>query len=400
MDKPMLVILLLLKIFMVATRQTTVCSSLENFSQLEQDAYLLDAQFRNTSTGSLLKCVEECQMYRRCASFNFDTVSGLCIMNEKTKNESLATDLINIKDYVFSDINVWLSKRPRACAEHNCSKNQVCEELNGTQSECVTMFCGKPPAVSKGEMIGENPDFWNINESVSYNCSPGFEPLGERLCQSDGSWSAFTCQRVVTCADLKACNNDYIDGEYWFRAKLANYPYVKVYCSGMATTSPESYITLFGENYSYFLDTDNEACSTTWSGTFEGNTTFSKVKFNPWNFSFLHGGFRFAMTSGLFGNFGRTVDCRDSLSCAAKEAGSFRIDTTRTGLKVVDYLKWTDETTVTRSSNGNVITGSCRARCLYCKPTGSGFGAGAFSLEYDTSFVPDNTTAIFPVCKQ
>ncbi|XP_046585489.1 uncharacterized protein LOC124292449 [Haliotis rubra] len=400
LGKSMLVILILLNIFLVSAKQTTVCSSLANFSQLEQDAYLLGSQFQNTTTGSVLKCVKECQMYGRCLSFNFDLNTGLCILNEKTKMESFTTNLVNVKDYVFSNISGWPPMSLGGCANHNCTKTEVCKELNGNESECLTVCCGEPPAVHKGEIIGEIPDFWNINQSVPYNCSYGFEPLGERVCQPDGSWSAFTCQRVATCADVKACNSDYSDGEYWMRIRNVNYQYVKVYCTGMETASPVSYITLFGDNYSYFLDTDIDECSPYWKGTHAGNTTFSKVKLNVWNFRFLHGGDAFAETSGRFTYFGRGADCRDSQSCVAKEAGSFRIDTTGTGVKVVDYLAWTSGTTVTRSSNGNVIFGSCRGGCSVCKPTGSGFDNGAISLEYDTNFVPDYTTATFPVCKQ
>ncbi|XP_067687074.1 uncharacterized protein [Haliotis asinina] len=398
--KSTLVLNMLLNILLVSSRQTKLCSSLEKLSQLERDAYLLGSQFQNTTTGSVLRCVKECQIYGRCLSFNFDLTTGLCILNERTKMESSATDLVNLMDYVFSDISGWPPMSLGGCATHNCSKTEVCRELNGSQSECVTVYCGEPPAVHKGEVIGENPDFWNINASVPYNCSYGFAPLGDRVCQADGSWSAFTCQRIVTCADLKACNSNYSDGEYWLRIRNVNYQYVKVYCTGMETGSPFSYITLFGENYSYFLDTDIDKCSPFWKGKRAGNTTFSKVKFNVWDFTFLHGGEAFAATNGLFSYFGRGADCRDSTSCVATEAGSFRIDTTGTGVKVVDYLTWTNGATVTRSSNGNVIFGSCRGACAVCKPTGAGFENGAISLEYDTNFVPDYTTGTFPVCKQ
>lgn len=150
----MYLVSLLMLVIRISSGINTMCSDVDLFPHLEEDSRLLNVHFFNVTTGSLLTCVRECQFRQRCASFNFDVNSGLCILNERSRNETHESNFINLQGFVFSDIMFWPETVSGACADHNCSNTHVCSPVSEADFECVLVHCINPPLEEHGVMVG------------------------------------------------------------------------------------------------------------------------------------------------------------------------------------------------------------------------------------------------------
>lgn len=232
---------------------------------------------------------------------------------------------------------------------------------------------------------------------MSNECDLGYSPAGSLICQADGSWSDYHCLRMANCKDVLACNPSFVNGEYWVRPEVLNYQLLRVYCHKMDAV-PKDCISLDGENYSYFLDSDVNDCNAPWVGQHQGMTVFDKMVIDINNMAFMTTTYNFATTNGTLAPFGQAADCRFNTQCTSNQAGSFRIDMTGTGLKIASSVTWNIGTLIRKQNNGSIVLGDCFGGCGVCHDLAPGFVYDMLQLEYDMEFVPELASAIVPVC--
>ena len=86
---------------------------------------------------------------------------------------------------------------------------------------------------------------------------------------------------VRSCSEVKACNSQYSDGEYWIYPAPYGTIKVKIYCHGIDSGSPTEYVTLPVTNIAYFPPVSNRECGVEVTGGCSkggGETNYTKIR--------------------------------------------------------------------------------------------------------------------------
>ena len=88
---------------------------------------------------------------------------------------------------------------------------------------------------------------------------------------------------VRSCSELKTCNSQYSDGEYWLNPAPFGTTRVKIYCHNMNSGSPVEYVTLNVINRGYYPRKSSQECNgeiTPGCATGAGETMYNKIRVN------------------------------------------------------------------------------------------------------------------------
>ena len=88
---------------------------------------------------------------------------------------------------------------------------------------------------------------------------------------------------VRSCSELKTCNSQYSDGEYWLNRAPFGTTRVKIYCHNMNSGSPVEYVTLNVINRGYYPRKSSQECNgevTPGCATGAGETMYNKIRVN------------------------------------------------------------------------------------------------------------------------
>lgn len=344
-----------------------MCSAGVNFDSLRQKLWLNVSAFDQFPSSSLLVCVKECLLLNQCQSFNFNLSNGMCQLNAEAGAVGTTEGFIRTSNTVFSNIADWPQRLAGVCGGHSCSANSVCTDVNGTAT-CVVSSCVGDSDFGKNTLIPIGTEL---------TCGTMYFKTGDSVCTEGGTWVGNgTCVRLhSSCSSIASCNSTAEDGEYWLYSYHLQTS-IRVYCANMNSGYPHEYITLNGPNYSnytnFIIDADcslgNADC---------GVTTFAKVELdmsNP-NIRVMPNAFGNTYATASIGcpilEYGNAASCSEVPGCNPHAVGSFRIDTTGTGLLIDPEVRWASpqgDVKVTRSDDGRVVEGICHAACSVCFP--------------------------------
>ncbi|XP_071103329.1 A disintegrin and metalloproteinase with thrombospondin motifs 9-like [Haliotis cracherodii] len=375
-------VIFIIRLLMVTARET--CTDLSNLKQsLQENARLKVKTFLTLNNSGLLQCVKECKLRSRCQSFNFNLDAHQCELLDTTSSETFDSNLLTTAQYVYSDIKSWSGHIAGKCEGHSCPSTTVCRE-NGSNHTCL---CSDPPAVQNASLAltAQSQIMWEIGEEVKYVCDTPFSPRGRRVCQSDGSWTDFSCVLVRDCSQMKTCNNAYSDGEYWIVLEKYNNTRVKIYCHDMSSDTPGHFVTFQEDNYSVM--------PTGCTDFYCGRTNFSKMKIDLDNLE-IELDHTFADWSCKPGPYGRIMGCNSN---ADSDCGTMQVNLVGTSFKVSSQTTLIGNADIVYSSNHSVMHGKCNGQCEACfsshKGTTAKFG---FSLREQN--IPDEDSASVPAC--
>ncbi|XP_041367316.1 A disintegrin and metalloproteinase with thrombospondin motifs 9-like [Gigantopelta aegis] len=155
-----------------------------------------------------------------------------------------------------------------------------------------------------------------------------------------------------SCSEVKACNSQYADGEYWIYPAPYGTTKVKIYCHGMGSGSPTEYVTLVEKNKGFYPAYSSNDCMTQRALGYDedsvcsgegGVTTYHKirVKIQTMEVDRMDNSFveqELAVTVP----YGEAADCYTRHYFGNRNVygpeGYFHIDTTGTGLIVDQTL--------------------------------------------------------------
>ncbi|XP_041346713.1 complement factor H-related protein 3-like, partial [Gigantopelta aegis] len=261
------------------------------------------------------------------------------------------------------------------------------ENSTWTNIVCKRSDCPSPPViVNSNEQFVRSTASTVYGATLQYGCKSGFvaeNGVTTVTCGEGGLWTSMVCKPLRSCSEVKACNSQYGDGEYWIYPAPYGTTKVKIYCRDMNSSSPTEFVTLNVENVGYSPRLANPHCQTeayhncTQGG---GKTHYSKIRVRIQTMQVNRRDKTFAKT--YFGNplnYGQAADCYTShlngtrATCGPK--GTFNIDTTGTGLVVDKMLTfpvtgWRPWGQVVRNADGTTIDLLCGGRRGRCAPSG------------------------------
>ncbi|XP_041366708.1 uncharacterized protein LOC121381457 [Gigantopelta aegis] len=218
----------------------------------------------------------------------------------------------------------------------------ICQE-NGTWTHivCKRPDCPSPPPVFADSDQQFNPSTVSTayGETLQYACKAGFvseNNVTTSTCGVDATWTSIACKQIRSCSEVKACNSQYGDGEYWISPPLYRHAKVKIYCHGINSSTPTEYVTLNVVNTAYYPTNANPDCKTKISSYHK--TDYSKIRVYIQSMEVNRTDRTFAKTvSDTPQDYGEAADCC-IMHCTGRAKcgpeGTFSIDTTGTGLIV------------------------------------------------------------------
>ncbi|ESO93729.1 hypothetical protein LOTGIDRAFT_153187 [Lottia gigantea] len=351
--------------------EPNVMKSVRNGEKLE--GYLIEA-----TTTSLMNCGKECVYQTNCLSFNYNTQTGRCELNRNVNSSS--SPLISSPGFLYSDKSNWINVVTDPCRDVTCLDNEKCVVKNDT-GVCIKYDCYIP-----SEMLysGEPLYSGTVTEyDAVYSCSgPGVVREDVTLtCEQNGHWVGGQCRKISSCLQIKQCEKNYTDGEFWlYPLKYNNTERVKIYCDGLNTTTPKEYVSLPKGNvvvYSkYIIDNTNIALcklkdsdSSAW-----GQSEYFKVRVMPDTMIIDQTDKEFAkLIDGVHQNYGMASDCSLLIpSCGRAVTGYMMINTTNTGLIIDESLDWvtfgwTPHKLYYNRSSSYILEAKCGGYCGGCK---------------------------------
>ncbi|ESO93727.1 hypothetical protein LOTGIDRAFT_153184 [Lottia gigantea] len=386
--------ILVIQNIIVSTQYTCLdVSMLRNVALYQQLNGLIIQKIR---TSSLMNCGKECLYQTNCLSLNFNIKTGWCDLNRNVSGVSFP--LVSNADVLYTEKSEFQMILLDACKSHSCPNNYKCLLDSGT-ALCVIFDCGIPPSVVFGN--DKRYEETVLGSTAKYSCSgPGVVREDVTLiCEQNGHWIGGQCRKISSCLQIKQCEKNYTDGEFWlYPLQYNNTERVKIYCDGLNTTAPTEYVTLIHENRitspSYKLTRE---CSYN-KNTHEsfGEAIFRKIRVNS-NLEIDGNDVKFMEL--LLGNnqkYGTTFDCMGK-DCPDIPHGTLNIDTRDTGLMVKPDTNWITygympgTFYINRISN-NVIDIKCGGNCGGCTPKSS------LVLELDKTTILDISLATEVSC--
>ncbi|XP_071112154.1 A disintegrin and metalloproteinase with thrombospondin motifs 9-like [Haliotis cracherodii] len=301
-----------------------MCSKVDDLSQLRQNQRLPGKELFSTMTDGVMLCARLCLGVTLCGSFNFNTRTGACELNDVTLGTE-GTEVVHATNYVFSEVNFWPKRLAGLCMNHTCLESQYCQPKNDTD----------------------------------YSCKP---------------WVA------ISCSDVQQCQPNSPNGEYWLH--LGSHPFNKtrIYCHDMSTENPQEYVTLLHENDGFYPAKQSPGCTNEYRWPNRGGSVwFQKIRLDVKNMAVVRKDYTFANWTNAAMQYGRAADCYTThgnglARCGTK--GRFTIDLRGTGLAVVPEQTWRKYgylsiiQSITRNQEGTVIELKCGGYCGHCDPAG------------------------------
>ncbi|XP_046564720.1 complement receptor type 1-like [Haliotis rubra] len=173
------------------------CTDIAKIPELTLDTKLLSSTFRVFKNVGLMVCAKECVSRLRCKSFNFDLNKSECELNELSASGSLPSSIVNVQNNVYVDIDQWSRGVAGACQGRSCPNNSVCRVLDNGTSIC-NVECSDPPSLTNGVFTTTISN--DVDSVIDFTCSLGYEKMGSAVCQSDGSWSSYSCVQGLDCS--------------------------------------------------------------------------------------------------------------------------------------------------------------------------------------------------------
>ncbi|XP_029473156.1 A disintegrin and metalloproteinase with thrombospondin motifs 20 [Rhinatrema bivittatum] len=260
------------------------------------------------------------------------------------------------------------------CAERGCL--QAATWKVGKWSSKCSATCGVGIVERRVECMTET----NVPSDL---CLSRLKPEATKTCQAED------CKTFASCKEIHARKAIRKDGEYLLKIRGR---VLKVYCSGMQSSSPKEYITLakgetenFSEVFGYRLQNPYE-CPFNGSRKLDcvcrndylaaGYTVFSKIRLDIITMQIKSTDLLFAHTAfGKAVPFATAGDCYSAAKCPQ---GQFSINLVGTGLRISSAAKWIAHgnyatVNIHRSQDGTKIYGRCGGYCGKCVPhTGIG----------------------------
>ncbi|XP_071111464.1 uncharacterized protein [Haliotis cracherodii] len=177
----------LFTVVLLLTRVGLSCYTCFNASSVVAvDAHSERYVFRKVRSQSLYSCASACLMSSVCMSFNFETKTRICELNNNSSDQVAVTTQ---PGFLFSDINHWPKSLAGACSEKPCPMSRCYLDRLGRAS-CETEFqgCAAPPAVANAEMHYDGVYEGAVAE---YTCRDNFmmcTARHSRVCQLTGNW--------------------------------------------------------------------------------------------------------------------------------------------------------------------------------------------------------------------
>ncbi|XP_041367341.1 uncharacterized protein LOC121381969 isoform X1 [Gigantopelta aegis] len=279
-----------------------------------------------------------------------------------------------------------------------------------TQMSC-TEDCPSPPVIpNSNQLFAASTVARSQGTFLQYRCQSGFvadNGVTAITCQEGSTWTNIVCKLIRSCSEVKACNSQYGDGEYWIYPAPYGTTKVKIYCHGMNSGSPTEYVTLNVVNKAYYPGKSSQECGPeTFPGCSNGGgeTHYTKIRVDIQTMEVDRIDSTFSTT--VFGspqNYGEANDCYTihyggkKQTCGPK--GTFNIDTTGTGLIIKKTLTfpvsgWNAWGQTVRNTDGTKIDLLCGGWSGGCAPS----GAMTLELVSTGSTVPSSSSAVDPMC--
>ncbi|KAK6169074.1 hypothetical protein SNE40_020195 [Patella caerulea] len=359
-----------------------VGQKLENINKIQ--SYIVDG---------LMACSRECLFQTNCLSFNFHLTSGLC---ELMRIEADPSTLVPSPDVAYASKVDWGKELTGSCQYTDCPPNYKCVEgSNG--GTCVLTECGLPFLE-----YGINPLYngTGMGCTAVFTCSGlGIHPENVSLtCSSTtGRWEGGRCRNVASCEAVKECGSDYEDGEYWLYPMIyGNRQKIKVYCFGLNTGNPQAYVSLPpGNKHFYPKYQYDHSCGLNDNFYRSGESVFTKIGLNVDTMTIRSEDYQFTQVLwGVNGEYAVAADCvqRPTQTCTQGNYGSFKINTTGTGV-IIDpkttwgFFGWGSAQNYFNRDSDQVIEIQCKGYCGGCRPESD------VKLQVDNDTVLDDNMA-------
>ncbi|XP_041367221.1 sushi, von Willebrand factor type A, EGF and pentraxin domain-containing protein 1-like [Gigantopelta aegis] len=306
----------------------------------------------------------------------------------------------------------------RATLQYQCKSGFVAENgvttvTCGVDATWTSIVCKRPDCPSPPTFANSDQEFnpstvsTAYGASLQYKCKPGFKAqngVTSITCQIGATWTtSVVCSLIRSCSEVKACNSQYGDGDYWIYPAPYGTTKAKIYCRNMNNGAIE-YVTLNTINVGYKPPVSNMHCGGEESPGCSkggGETRYEKIRVNIQTMEVDRTDRTFAYTAfGIPRNYGEAADCYSihygNIRVACGPKGTFNIDTTGTGLIVDPTLSfpvtgWNAWGQVVRRPGGTQIDLLCGGWSGACRPDKD-------MLLVIGSTAPSSASAVMPTC--
>ncbi|XP_071110607.1 A disintegrin and metalloproteinase with thrombospondin motifs 9-like [Haliotis cracherodii] len=445
----------IISVICYTTNALNFCSDIGNINAVRKNTALLGSTFLTLQRTGIIDCAKQCLLRRRCKSFNVALDRSECQLNEMSTSGSVTSNIVGVENTVVSDIDQWPGRVIGACQNHTCPDTSVCR-IHKIGSTSCSVECSDPLSLANGA-FSPNTTGYDVGATLSYSCADGYLKSGEAVCQSNGTWSDYSCEigcqglptiansimgstdsidqwpvgsspditcsptegqigKVTcladrtwssmkcvrmqrSCSEVRDCNWQYGDGEFWLFPQIFHNVPVKIFCSGMKSGILRHYVTLPRETFSDYTDT---RCR---NDMFESCVSLRYDKIRIDNID--------TMTTELDGlrddsfangskcgvsEYAGAFDCSLDPSCEGRKGRQFKVDTGLTGLVISPETQWfihdgKGNVKIERSDNNRIINGECVTDCTYCYP-----GNDEIKYVLDNFYSPNSSSATIPIC--
>ncbi|XP_041376524.1 zona pellucida sperm-binding protein 3 receptor-like isoform X2 [Gigantopelta aegis] len=145
------------------------------------------------------------------------------------------------------------------CKSGFVAENGVTTITCGVGATWTSLVCKRPDCPSPPVIANSNEQFVRSTAStvygatLQYQCKSGFvaeNGITTVTCRLGASWTSIVCKLIRSCSEVKACNSQYGDGEYWIYPAPYGTTKAKIYCRNMNSGAIE-YVTLNTVNVAY-----------------------------------------------------------------------------------------------------------------------------------------------------
>ncbi|XP_050416305.2 uncharacterized protein LOC126830088 isoform X3 [Patella vulgata] len=245
-----------------------------------------------------------------------------------------------------------------------------------SRPSCRAKSCGRIPTIVNGAGTAKSTLFPSV---ATYTCKKGTIMKGSKYvkCMTSGKWAVQPKCVVTSCAQLKLCNSEYRDGEYWIQIPKLNR--MRVYCYGLRATKQQEYITLQHPNSATRpnLQYQSAKCNLGLrvAVLVPGSTIWNKIALNILTGKVVVNDFRYTkQVNGSKRPYGSASACSymNSENCPAR--GHALVDLRDTGFMLDPKLKWIAArakpkcNTIRRTNH--IFEGKGDGYCGGCYPSG------------------------------
>ncbi|XP_053388027.1 uncharacterized protein LOC123542999 [Mercenaria mercenaria] len=277
--------------------------------------------FRRILGVGLPNCVRECGLRSHCEALCYRRKLQICDLFTTSDGGKLSNG-----DCIFiARSEIKIEKTPCGVCPHG-------KDCDINSKVCIFKECSRME-INNGVVLG------NVNtrgSTVRYKCNNGYRDMSRLktgICQEDGTWNmSANCKKEVIlkdCSEVKECNSSYADGEYWLFPDVLEGHKVKIFCSGMSTSSPSEYISV-DQDHNYGFDAGA-------INTVEMLTRYMKIRVNVKTMEIDCRDTTFTDPPSSSFHYARASGCKCRGGCQPYQ-GYFNISTVGTGLRFNDEV--------------------------------------------------------------